>query len=134
MGDAQERLRQLQQSLNNARQSGFKGFGGGGGNPRNVLGGIGSLLLVGGGGALLYNSLFNGLSRWLHLFHSSQLTSTVDGGHRAIKYTRISGVKSDIYNEGKREEICYRLHDGNAHQFVSRNTSNVTLVRNADHV
>jgi len=24
----------------------------------------------------------------------------VDGGHRAIKYTRIGGVKSDIYNEG----------------------------------
>jgi len=26
---------------------------------------------------------------------------TVDGGHRAIKYTRISGVKKEIYNEGQ---------------------------------
>ncbi|PWN96816.1 hypothetical protein FA09DRAFT_330904 [Tilletiopsis washingtonensis] len=25
---------------------------------------------------------------------------TVDGGHRAIKYSRLSGVKPDIYNEG----------------------------------
>lgn len=25
----------------------------------------------------------------------------VDGGHRAIKYTRIGGVKKEIYNEGK---------------------------------
>lgn len=25
----------------------------------------------------------------------------VDGGHRAIKYTRIGGVQKDIYNEGK---------------------------------
>lgn len=25
---------------------------------------------------------------------------TVDGGHRAIKYTRLDGVKPDIYNEG----------------------------------
>jgi hypothetical protein len=25
---------------------------------------------------------------------------TVDGGHRAIKYSRLSGVKKDIYSEG----------------------------------
>lgn len=24
----------------------------------------------------------------------------VDGGHRAIKYTRLGGVKTDIFNEG----------------------------------
>jgi prohibitin 2 len=24
----------------------------------------------------------------------------VDGGHRAIKYTRISGVRPEIFNEG----------------------------------
>jgi len=35
------------------------------------------------GGFILSNSLFN-----------------VDGGHRAIKYTRLSGVKKEIYNEG----------------------------------
>ena len=26
--------------------------------------------------------------------------SLVDGGHRAIKYTRIGGVQTQIYNEG----------------------------------
>ena len=25
---------------------------------------------------------------------------TVDGGHRAIKYTRLGGVKKEIYGEG----------------------------------
>ena len=59
MADAQERLRQLQQSLNNARQNGFKGFPGGGA-PRGFFSGIGGLIVLGGGGALLYNSLFNG--------------------------------------------------------------------------
>lgn len=42
----------------------------------------GIILLIGGG--LLFNSaLFN-----------------VDGGHRAIKYKRLSGVSKEIYNEG----------------------------------
>lgn len=26
--------------------------------------------------------------------------SLVDGGHRAIKYSRVSGVRKEIYNEG----------------------------------
>ena len=30
----------------------------------------------------------------------AELTIPVDGGHRAIKYTRIGGVKKEIYNEG----------------------------------
>ena len=30
----------------------------------------------------------------------------VDGGHRAIKYTRIGGVKRDIYNEGQKAQSC----------------------------
>lgn len=35
------------------------------------------------------------------------LTSyVVDGGHRAIKYTRIDGVKPDIYNEGTHLAVC----------------------------
>ena len=43
----------------------------------------GGLLLL-GGAYVLSNSLFN-----------------VDGGHRAIKYKRISGVSKEIYNEGQ---------------------------------
>lgn len=30
---------------------------------------------------------------WLTVF-------SVDGGHRAIKYSRLSGVRKEIYNEG----------------------------------
>ncbi|CCH62508.1 hypothetical protein TBLA_0H02220 [Henningerozyma blattae CBS 6284] len=48
----------------------------------NIVGLLGLIAL--GGGALLFNSsLFN-----------------VDGGHRAILYSRLSGVSSKIYNEG----------------------------------
>jgi prohibitin 2 len=59
------------------------GRSGSGGNPQQSLGAIG---LVIGGGALLLGinaSLFN-----------------VEGGHRAVVYSRISGVKEQIYNEG----------------------------------
>ena len=28
------------------------------------------------------------------------MMDVVDGGHRAIKYTRIGGVKKEIYSEG----------------------------------
>lgn len=37
----------------------------------------------------------------------------VDGGHRAIKYTRLGGVKKEIYNEGRRSYYndLYALHD-----------------------
>jgi hypothetical protein len=44
-----------------------------------LLGGI----LLASGAYLLSNSLFN-----------------VDGGHRAIKYQRLTGVSKEIYNEG----------------------------------
>lgn len=30
----------------------------------------------------------------------------VDGGHRAIKYSRLSGVRKEIYSEGM--ELCTR--------------------------
>ncbi|KAF2102329.1 hypothetical protein NA57DRAFT_34394 [Rhizodiscina lignyota] len=86
--DPQETWRRLTQTLQNAQRQGSKRFGGGGGgfpggNPRNVIGGMGLLLLVGGGVVLANNALFN-----------------VDGGHRAIKYTRIGGVSKEIYGEG----------------------------------
>lgn len=49
-----------------------------GANPA-LFGGI----LLAGGAWLLSNSLFN-----------------VDGGHRAIKYQRLTGVSKEIYSEG----------------------------------
>ncbi|KAI9788144.1 MAG: Prohibitin-2, subunit of the prohibitin complex (Phb1p-Phb2p) [Peltula sp. TS41687] len=78
--DTRERIARLQRTLQSAQR---RGTGGLGGNPRNLFGGAASLVTVAGGGFLLYSSLFN-----------------VDGGHRAIKYTRIGGVKSEVYNEG----------------------------------
>jgi prohibitin 2 len=91
----------LQRTLQNAQEQGRR-FGGGRGNPRNALGGLLGLVLLGGGAVLISNSLFNGL----FLLADSRrrvrglMEIVVDGGHRAIKYTRISGVKKEIYNEG----------------------------------
>ncbi|KAI8873091.1 prohibitin-2 [Ramicandelaber brevisporus] len=69
----------------NSSSGGSRGSssGGGGGPARAVLGGSGAIL---GAGALAYvgfHSLYN-----------------VDGGHRAVKYSRISGVSNQIYAEG----------------------------------
>lgn len=67
-------------------RSGRGGFPVGGrfpGSPRGFGGGLAALVLVGGGAFLIQSALFN-----------------VDGGHRAIKYRRISGVSKDIYAEG----------------------------------
>ena len=52
--------------------------------PRGASGAIIGGALLAGGAFLLSNSLFN-----------------VDGGHRAIKYRRISGVSKEIYSEGE---------------------------------
>lgn len=79
MSNPQEAWRQLQRMANQARRS-----GGGAPSPRGMAGGIGGLVLLGGAIWLGNNALFN-----------------VDGGHRAIKYTRISGVGKEIYGEGE---------------------------------
>lgn len=85
MKQLQRALQQMQSSMNRAGNSGrpgSNGSGGGGGPPLPALGGAGLVAVV--AVALGINaSLFN-----------------VDGGHRAIKYSRIGGVLPDIYNEG----------------------------------
>lgn len=53
------------------------------GGGRGLGMGAGGLALLIGGAFVAQNALFN-----------------VDGGHRAIKYTRVGGVSKDIYNEG----------------------------------
>ncbi|KAL9036825.1 MAG: hypothetical protein Q9180_004073 [Flavoplaca navasiana] len=74
----QQWARKLQQSI------GQRGGGlGGGGGPRLPFGLAAAVVMVGGGAYALNSALFN-----------------VDGGHRAIKYTRIGGVQKEIYNEG----------------------------------
>ncbi|RUP50975.1 prohibitin-2 [Jimgerdemannia flammicorona] len=54
-----------------------------GASPRGLGGPTGALILLGALGYGINASLFN-----------------VDGGHRAIKYTRLFGVQPTIYNEG----------------------------------
>ncbi|MCJ1338736.1 Prohibitin-2, subunit of the prohibitin complex (Phb1p-Phb2p) [Bachmanniomyces sp. S44760] len=83
--DPREAWRKLQQTLTNAQQQGKRGLGG---NPRGAYGGLAGILLLGGGAIFLNNALFN-----------------VDGGHRAIKYTRVGGVGKQIYNEGTHVNI-----------------------------
>ncbi|MCJ1474117.1 Prohibitin-2, subunit of the prohibitin complex (Phb1p-Phb2p) [Lambiella insularis] len=83
--DPREAWRKLQQTLTNAQQQGRKGLGG---NPRGAVGGAALVAILVGGGLVVNNALFN-----------------VDGGHRAIKYTRIGGVQSQIFNEGTHFKI-----------------------------
>lgn len=60
---------------------------GNGGPPRGFLTGSGLLIVLVAGGFALNASLFNGSS--LNLAERERLTlAEVDGGHRAIKYTR----------------------------------------------
>ncbi|KAJ2658259.1 Prohibitin-2, subunit of the prohibitin complex (Phb1p-Phb2p) [Coemansia sp. RSA 1200] len=75
---------QMDQFLKQMRR-GFNmgGSGGGGRPPKGAIGATGALVALGvlawGFSASLYN---------------------VDGGHRAIKYSRVTGVKDEIYGEG----------------------------------
>ncbi|KAH9845872.1 Protein mlo2 [Teratosphaeria destructans] len=85
MSDPREAWAALQKNMQRLQQQG-KRFGGSGGaspSPKGALGGVAGILLLTGGAWLFNNALFN-----------------VDGGHRAIKYTRIGGIGKDIYNEG----------------------------------
>lgn len=77
MTDPQQFFKNLQRQMTAATS---RGGGGGGGQSPRVIGG---LLLLGGAAMVANNALFN-----------------VDGGHRAIKYTRIGGVGKEIYSEG----------------------------------
>jgi prohibitin 2 len=56
---------------------------GGGSSGKGFFAGSGLLIALVGGGVALNASLFN-----------------VDGGHRAIKYSRYKGIKDEIYSEG----------------------------------
>jgi len=71
-------LQQLQQASSSGGRARFSG-----GSPKGFFAGGGLLLALVGGGIALNSSLYN-----------------VDGGHRAIKYTRTKGVTDEVYNEG----------------------------------
>ncbi|PSR99404.1 band 7 family-domain-containing protein [Coniella lustricola] len=74
----EEYMQRLQMAARNSRNN-FPG----GGPQKRAFGALGLIALLAGGSLVVSNSLFN-----------------VDGGHRAIKYKRISGVGKEIYNEG----------------------------------
>ncbi|KAH9841445.1 band 7 family-domain-containing protein [Rhodofomes roseus] len=80
--NSQEAFKRFAQQLQRASQN---GPGGGNRLPsgKGFTAGAGLLVALIGGGLALNASLFN-----------------VDGGHRAIKYTRLYGVKPDVYPEG----------------------------------
>ncbi|KAI9824893.1 MAG: Prohibitin-2, subunit of the prohibitin complex (Phb1p-Phb2p) [Thelocarpon impressellum] len=78
--DPREAWAKVQQTIHSAQQQGRRGLGG---SPKGLFGGAAGLILLAGGAVVANNALFN-----------------VDGGHRAIKYTRIGGVKKEIYAEG----------------------------------
>lgn len=76
----QDAVRRMQRV---ARSGGGGGGGFPGGSPRNLIGPFGALVLLGGGALAFQSAIFN-----------------VDGGHRAIKYKRLTGVSKEIYSEG----------------------------------
>lgn len=66
--------------------------GRGGPAPKGMGTAVGGFILLSGLAILGNNALFN-----------------VDGGHRAIKYTRIGGVGKEIYSEGS--SSFRRIHE-----------------------
>ena len=79
-GEFQRYAKAFQKQLSKVQQTGGRGQVP---SPRGAFAGLGGLLLLGGGALFINNALFN-----------------VDGGHRAIVYSRIHGVSSRIFNEG----------------------------------
>lgn len=82
MSNPQEVFKNLQRMANQAGK-------GGGPAGKGAAGGVGFLLLLGGAALVGQNALFN-----------------VDGGHRAIKYTRLNGVSKEIYAEGTMHAVA----------------------------
>lgn len=80
--DFQKFARVFQQQLSRVQQT-SGGRGPRGGAPRGTFTGVGGLILLGGGALFVNSALFN-----------------VDGGHRAIVYSRLGGISSKIYHEG----------------------------------
>lgn len=77
MNNGQEAFRRVIMQMKSA------GGGRGGGPGKGLFAGTGLLVALVGGTFVVNNSLFN-----------------VDGGHRAIKYSRLHGIKEEVYNEG----------------------------------
>ncbi|KAJ1957333.1 Prohibitin-2, subunit of the prohibitin complex (Phb1p-Phb2p), partial [Dispira parvispora] len=81
MSQAQQAFKKFTQAV--LKASANKGGHSSGGGGKSFLAGTGGLIALGVGAWALSASLYN-----------------VDGGHRAVKYSRVSGVKREIYAEG----------------------------------
>ncbi|KAL3230669.1 Prohibitin-2 [Nakaseomyces bracarensis] len=75
--------RALKQQISKVQQTGRPGGAPRGPSPAGAFAGVGGLLLLGAGALFFNNALFN-----------------VDGGHRAIVYSRIGGISQKIFSEG----------------------------------
>ena len=100
-------MQRLQSVARSGRGGGFPG----GKPPPGVTFALTGAVALVAGGWFLSNALFN-----------------VDGGHRAIKYRRISGVSKEIYSEG--ESGCSGPGPGDvlANVFANRNTLDGPMV------
>jgi prohibitin 2 len=87
MNNQQEAFRRFAQQLQRASQGGG-GFPGG--SPRGLYAGGGLVIALVAGGLALNASLFNGAHLPSFCIRPREINgiNTVDGGHRAIKYTR----------------------------------------------
>ena len=83
MNNGQDAFRSFMKQLDRTRKS-----GGGGPAPKGLFAGTGLLVALVGGGLLLNASLFNGAYMFDVCRASIAHSFAVDGGHRAIKYTR----------------------------------------------
>lgn len=81
--NSQDAFRKLAQQLQRASSG-----RGGGPSPRGFLTGGGLVVALIGGGIALNASLFNGTHASVHVCDILLKHCIVDGGHRAIKYTR----------------------------------------------
>lgn len=85
---ASDKMSNPQEAWQKLQRMAMQGGRGGGPSPKGLGGAVGGLFILGGLAVVANNSLFN-----------------VDGGHRAIKYTRIGGVSKEIYSEGTHIKI-----------------------------
>ena len=86
----QDIFRRFAQQLQAATLRGGPGSRPGGGLPggNNLFAGTGLLLFLVGGGFALNASLFTGTKAIILTLYLPLISPIVDGGHRAIKYTR----------------------------------------------
>lgn len=100
---------QRQAASGNFGRGGAGGSGGPGG-AKGFLAGSGALVALAVGGIAINQSLFNGMFRFQgsirFLLTHRHCDLAVDGGHRAIKYTRLNGISPTIYPEGTHFVVC----------------------------